>query len=75
MSAPRTTPGSGVHVDDARPTLLGLVLIAPAVIALLLAVVFLQTSRLFEPVLVAALVVLAAVIVVQFLRGPTITRR
>jgi UDP-N-acetylmuramyl pentapeptide phosphotransferase/UDP-N-acetylglucosamine-1-phosphate transferase len=75
VSALPSSPGTRVHVDDARPTLIGVALLVPAVVALLLASFLLRASALFVPVLVAAIGVLAVVLLVGFVRGPTIDRR
>jgi len=75
MSALPNSPGTRVLVDDARPTLIGVALLVPAVVALFVASFLLRTSALFVPVLVAALGVLAVVLLVRFVRGPTVDRR
>jgi predicted RND superfamily exporter protein len=75
MSALPSTSSTPVHVDDARPTLLGVgLVVVPAVIVLVLASLFLHAWSLLLPILVAVLAVLGVLGVAMFLRGPTVTR-
>jgi multidrug efflux pump subunit AcrB len=68
--------GDRLRVDDARPTYraLGLV-VAPVIVVLVLAALYLRATGWFFPVLIAAPLVLVGVFVALFVRGPSISAR
>ncbi len=75
MTALREASGPRVHVDDARPTLLGIALVVlPAVIVMVLTTFLLAGSVWLVPVLVAVAAILVGFLVARMARGPTVTR-
>lgn len=76
MSALPGTSPTRVHVDDARPTLQGLgFVVVPAIVVLVLALIFVHPWSLLLPILIAVLAALGVLGVALFLRGPTVTVR